>query len=141
MSLARWIRLACGVAIAGLLATGCSPVGAGTERQEIRTIEVTIEHSLFVPETLDVQPGETVRFVVRNNDPIDHEFLIGDETVQQVHEEGTEAHHGARPGEISVPAAKTRSTTYTFGHAGYTLFGCHLPQHYDYGMKGLIVIS
>lgn len=123
-----------------VLATGCSSADAGS-RDGIRTIEVVIEHSLFVPDTLHVEPGETVRFVVRNNDPIDHEFLIGDEEVQRVHEEGTEAHHGARPGEISVPAEAMRSTTYTFGHEGYTLFGCHLPQHYDYGMKGSITIE
>ena len=124
-----------------VLTAGCSSVDAGTAEDGIRTIEVVIEHSLFVPGTLHVEPGETVRFVVRNNDPIDHEFLIGDEEVQRVHEKGTEAHHRAKPGEISVPAEATRSTTYTFGLEGYTLFGCHLPQHYDYGMKGSITIS
>lgn len=133
------------LAIALLVAATAVVVGqaqlrAGTE-ERIRTIHITVEDSLFTPDTFDVQPGETVRFVVENTDFIDHEFLIGDEAVQRAHEEGTEAHHGAKPGEISLPAHSTRETTYTFPHAGYTLFGCHLPGHYDYGMRGLIVIS
>jgi uncharacterized cupredoxin-like copper-binding protein len=82
-----------------------------------------------------------VTFVVRNDDPIDHEFLIGDEAAQDLHESGTEAHHGDRPGEISVPAGTTVSTSYTFEEPGTLLFGCHLPQHYAYGMKGVIRIT
>lgn len=110
-------------------------------RDGIRTIEVTIEHSLFVPSRIEVSPGETVRFIVHNTDPIDHEFLIGDTAVQLRHESGTEPHHGAKPGEISIPALQKRSTTYTFGEAGSSIFGCHLPLHYDYGMRGSIRIG
>jgi uncharacterized cupredoxin-like copper-binding protein len=77
---------------------------------------------------------------VHNSDPIDHEFLIGDEHMQQIHENGTEAHHGARPGEISVPALSTRTTTYTFTDPGTLFYGCHLPSHYAYGMKGVFQI-
>ena len=59
--------------------------------------------------------------------------------VQLVHEEGTEAHHAPRQGEISVPAGTTRATTVVLDDRGpYTLFGCHLPGHYRYGMVGTI---
>ena len=114
---------------------------ASAAGDDIRIVHVRIRYSAFIPDAIDVRPGETVRFVVRNADPIDHEFLIGDEAVQQVHEEGTEPHHGARPGEISVPAGETVATTYTFGERGSTLFGCHLPGHYAYGMRGTIAIA
>ncbi len=107
---------------------------------EVRTVEVRVRYSAFVPDEIHVEAGETVRFIVRNDDPIDHEFLIGDQAVQDVHEQGTEAHHGAKPGEISVPAGQTVATTYTFGAPGTTLFGCHLPGHYAYGMRGTIEI-
>ena len=120
-----------------LLLGGCDMAGASTE---IRTIKVEIEHSSFVPTELNVEAGERIRFVVINNDPIDHEFIVGDERIQLIHEKGTEAHHGARDGEISVPAFETRETSYTFGEAGQLLYGCHLPLHYKYGMKGEITI-
>ena len=90
---------------------------------------MTIHFSRFDPASLQVEPGETVRFVVTNTDPIDHEFLVGDAEMQQIHEKGTEAHHGARPGEISVPAGATVETTFTFPSTlepGWE-FACHLP--------------
>jgi uncharacterized cupredoxin-like copper-binding protein len=102
---------------------------------------VTLRFSRFVPDHFEFAAGTTVTFVVENRDPIDHEFLIGDEEVQQAHEDGTEKHHGAKPGEISVPAGKTRTTTYTFDEPGTLLIGCHLPTHYDYGMRGDIEVT
>lgn len=100
-----------------------------------------IENSRFIPATLEVKPGETVRFLVVNEDPIDHELLIGDESAQALHETGNEAHHGEKPGEISVPALSSAETTYTFGAPGKLIFGCHLPGHYAYGMRGVITIE
>ena len=99
-----------------------------------------IEHSAFEPATLEVEEGSTVTFVIRNADPIDHEFILGDEQVQQVHEEGSERHHGARPGEISIPAGATRTTTYTFDEPGPLIYGCHIFGHYDYGMRGAVEV-
>jgi uncharacterized cupredoxin-like copper-binding protein len=103
---------------------------------------VTIRYSRFDPETIVVEPGQRVRFVIRNTDPIDHEFILGDAEVQRVHEDGTEAHHAPRPGEVSVPAGETVVTTYTFPEtAGELIFGCHLPGHYDFGMRGTVTIA
>jgi uncharacterized cupredoxin-like copper-binding protein len=133
----RLVRAVVGAALAGSVVALVAAAGG----DGVRTITVTIRYSAFTPDRILVEPGETVRFVVRNDDPIDHEFLIGDESVQRIHESGTEAHHGAKPGEVSVPAGETVSTTYTFGPAGSTLLGCHLPGHYAYGMRGTIEIG
>ena len=129
------------VAAAALL---LAAVACGHESHEpgaTREIEVKLRDSRFVPDHFEVEAGTTVRFVVENRDPIDHEFLIGDAEVQRAHEEGTEKHHGAKPGEISIPALETRTTTYTFDEPGTLLIGCHLPTHYAYGMKGDITIT
>lgn len=129
-----------GVALAALLLAMVA-CGSGDQPAADEEIEVVLRFSRFVPDHIDVEAGTTVKFVVENRDPIDHEFLIGDEAAQQAHEDGTEAHHGAKPGEISVPAGETRTTTYTFEEAGTLLIGCHLPTHYDYGMRGDITIT
>lgn len=118
-----------------LIASGCNGSPVDT------SVDVTIRFSRFNPDHFEFAAGSTVTFVVENRDPIDHEFIIGNEHVQQVHEEGTEAHHGAKPGEISIPAGGTRSTTYTFDEPGPLLIGCHLPGHYDFGMKGDIEVT
>lgn len=102
---------------------------------------VTIAHSRFQPAALTVERGETVRFVIRNEDPIDHEFILGDAEVQQRHEKGTDPHRGEIPGEVSVPAAEEASTTFTFAEAGKLEFACHLPGHYVYGMRGSVLVT
>jgi uncharacterized cupredoxin-like copper-binding protein len=129
-------RVAAAALLLAAVACGQSDPGA-TERE----VHVKLRFSRFVPDHFEFAAGTTVTFVVENRDPIDHEFLIGDEDVQQAHEDGTEKHHGAKPGEISVPAGKTRTTTYTFDEPGTLLIGCHLPTHYDFGMRGDIEIT
>jgi uncharacterized cupredoxin-like copper-binding protein len=108
----------------------------------MRTVDITIHFSHFWPDHVVVSPGETVRFVVRNTDPIDHEFILGDEHVQQIHENGTELRHPPKPGEMTVPAGTTQTTTYVFPMSSPQLiFGCHTPGHYAYGMHGLVTIA
>jgi uncharacterized cupredoxin-like copper-binding protein len=104
-------------------------------------VHVRIHYSRFEPSTFSFEPGETVTFVVENADPIDHEFLLGDEGVQLAHERGTEAFHPPRPGEMTVPAGTTATTTYAFVEPGEVLLGCHLPGHYAYGMRGSISVG
>jgi uncharacterized cupredoxin-like copper-binding protein len=132
MKLVAAVLLAAGVAL-----TGCTG-GQGSER----TVELTVHHSHFSLDDLHVRPGETIRFVVRNTDPIPHELIVGDQAVQDTHEVGTESHHGERAGEVSVAPGATAVTTYRFGAAGgRLLFGCHLPGHWAYGMQGTITVG
>ena len=81
--------------------------------------------------------------MLRNTDPIDHEFILGDDAVQRRHEQGRERqHHGDAPGERSVAAGQEAATTYTFP-AGLDARG-HVrlpPGHYAYGMHGLARVS
>lgn len=128
-------RLLAALALVGLV-PAC---GAGAGASERRVV-ITIEHSRFEPSELTVPAGSTVRFLLRNTDPIDHELIVGSRAVQRKHESGTERHHGPRPGEISIPAGRTRATTYRFEEPGLVLMGCHLPDHYAYGMRGRITV-
>ena len=129
----RWIL---SLSVAATSLAGCS-AGVADEGNVVR---IRIEHSRFIPGKIDVDPGSTVTFIVTNDDPIDHELIIGDQAIQDVHETGTEEKHGARPGEISIPARSERTTTYRFEAPGELIYGCHLPGHYEYGMRGAIDI-
>ena len=121
-----------------LALTSCVAGGRASER----TVVITIEHSRFSLLDVDVEQGTTVRFLIHNLDPIDHEFIVGDEAAQQKHEVGRQRHHhGTIPGEVSVPAGTSRTTTFTFSRPGSVVFGCHLPGHYAYGMKGAITVD
>jgi uncharacterized cupredoxin-like copper-binding protein len=126
-----------GLALGALaLSGGCTAAAAPVDD----TVVIGIEHSRFSEERLTVEAGTTIRFVIENNDPIPHEFIVGDERVQRVHENGTERHHAPRPGEISIPVLSERTTTYTFEEPGELIFGCHLLGHYRFGMRGTIQV-
>jgi len=130
------LRFAAVLAAVAALALSCAPA-SGAEA----TVTLSMEHSRFGPARLHFSAGDTVRFVVHNSDPIDHELIIGDQVVQDFHEKGTEEHHGDKPGEVSVPAGETVETTYTFREPGRLFFACHLPGHYDFGMRGTISVE
>jgi uncharacterized cupredoxin-like copper-binding protein len=104
------------------------------------TVVVDIEHSTFSPANLAVEQGTTVRFVVRNNDPINHELIVGPAAVHARHADGTERTHPPVPGEVSVPALQRGVTSYTFDAVGTLEMVCHLPGHRDYGMRGEVKV-
>jgi uncharacterized cupredoxin-like copper-binding protein len=128
------IMILTGSAMAGGASSGdAAPLGPGTA-----TVHLTIRHSHFTPEHIEVRPRTTVRFVVDNADPIGHELIIGDAEVHLRHENGTERTHPPRPGEVSIAGLSTAETTFTFGDPGSVLFACHLPGHFAYGMSGTV---
>ena len=140
------------VAIAAVTAAAATATGyavdarASSEADErlgpgLVTVEVGIEHSRFSTDELHVRPGTVVRFVVRNDDPIPHELIVGGDEVHERHAAGTEAFHPPVPGEVSVGPGETGLTVYEFDEAGTFRFACHLPRHLEYGMEGEVVVS
>jgi uncharacterized cupredoxin-like copper-binding protein len=122
------------VIVAGHARAGTS--GSGVLGPGEVTVAMTIHHSRFRPDRIRVAPGTTVRFVVDNQDPINHELIVGDAEVHRRHEQGTEPVHPPRPGEVSIPATSHAETTFVFGDPGSVLYACHLPGHFRYGMSG-----
>lgn len=105
------------------------------------TLEVDIEHSRFsLPADLRVRPGTVVRFVVRNDDPIHHELIVGPSEVHALHAVGTDHRHPPVPGEVSVGPNETGVTFYRFDEPGTVRYACHLPGHVAYGMEGEISV-
>lgn len=131
-----------GIGLAVVLASVGLAAHAASSRA-VPSVAITIHYSHFSPAVVRVKEGSTVRFVITNTDPIDHEFIAGNQELQQAEETGTDTvHDGAVPGEVSVPAGTTRSTTVTFPSNPITwAFACHLPGHYAYGMRGSIEIT
>jgi uncharacterized cupredoxin-like copper-binding protein len=104
-------------------------------------VEIVIHYSQFEPSQVTVPHGVPVTFVLVNQDPIDHEWLIGDDAFHERHRHGTEAHHGARPDEVSIAAETTEETTLTFAEPGTLRYICHIPGHEAYGMVGVLTIT
>ena len=115
-----------------------APACGSAEARVATEVVLDARYSKFSDNAVTVRRGVPITFVIRNDDPIEHELIVGDADLQRRHETGTEPAHGDRPGEVSVAAGETATTTLTFDQPGLAFFACHLPGHYRYGMRGTI---
>lgn len=118
---------------------------AGDAKSNTRTIPVRMSDAMrFRPDRLDVQPGETIRFVITNTGKMLHELVIGtkkdlDEHAALMikfpgmeHEEPYMAH---------VPPGKSAQIVWTFNRPGQFDFACLIAGHYQAGMVGKINVK
>jgi uncharacterized cupredoxin-like copper-binding protein len=117
--------------LAGVMARSSDPI----------EIPIRIHYSHYEPASVMVPVGRPVTFLITNDDPIDHEWIVGDAASHERHRTGTEPVHGARPTEVSIPARSQTRTTVTFAAPGSLQFICHLPGHEAYGMVGTVTIN
>jgi uncharacterized cupredoxin-like copper-binding protein len=109
-----------------------------------RRVEITASDDLrFDPSSLTAAKGEIITFVVHNAGKADHEFVLGDEAYQEVHEADMAAgqHMMDTDNGITIPPGETEQLTWQFSEAGEVLFGCHEKGHYEGGMVGTIEVD
>jgi plastocyanin len=130
--------LVVGATAAAVVALVVLATGFGEASSNDKTIG--IRYSRFLPEAMEVGVGEPVTFTLVNDDPIGHEWMIGDAAFHERHRTGTEPFHDTVPTEVTIPALETRVTTVTFAEPGEYLYICHLPGHEAYGMTGVLKV-
>ena len=128
--------------VAATLALACLVVAAACTDATAASSEVRIGigHSRFDTKEVTVRVGEPIAFTIANNDPIEHEWIVGTAEVHARHRTGTEPYHDQMATEVTVPAYTTKQTTITFDRPGEYLYICHLPGHEKYGMRGTVVV-
>jgi uncharacterized cupredoxin-like copper-binding protein len=134
-------RTTWGVVVLALAVAGALLFAAVASASGPVTIEIHIHYSHYSPSSVTVPIGRPVTFVLINDDPIDHEWIVGDAALHERHRTGTEARHDSRPTEVTIDALTTRSTTITFTEPGSLQYICHLPGHEQYGMIGTLTIA
>ncbi|WP_282611145.1 cupredoxin domain-containing protein [Pelagibius sp. Alg239-R121] len=139
----------------------------GIASDATRTIEVTMYDNYYEPESLDVQEGETVRFVIKNEGDLVHEFNIGtteghaahqDEMMMMVEHGVLEADrinwtvarkmqasmgHGTHddPNSTLLEPGESGEVIWSFPVHATLEFACNVPGHYDAGMMGEINLT
>jgi uncharacterized cupredoxin-like copper-binding protein len=157
----RAARVALGCLVAGLLLGACeagpapaTPVPSPGTSGAPREVNLIAKDYSFLPDALDLIPGETVLLHVVNGGLEIHEAIIGDQAVQDAWEVAEAATVGAPPGPtpvVSVPpgvsgirivvaTGQRVDLVWTIpadvaapGAPAWTV-GCHIPGHWDRGM-------
>jgi uncharacterized cupredoxin-like copper-binding protein len=116
-----------------------------------RSIAVQMDDQMrFTPSTIEVQTGETIRFVVRNTGRTAHEMVLGSAVDIQAHAEamkqsstaGHDAPHSHGTGAaITVAAGQTGELVVSFPQAVALQMACLIPGHYEAGMRGTVNVS
>ena len=120
----------------------------GDIRAVSRTIELDMHDSMrFNQHDIEVNQGETIRFVIKNSGQLPHEFVLGTREDLAAHakemaEHAAAGHHMAHdePNMISVEPGKAGEVVWQFTQAGVVDFACLVPGHFEAGMKGRVVI-
>lgn len=123
--------------------------GAGSTAGDVtaRTIEIEMQDNKYVPDTVEVADGETVRFVFTNNGTVAHDAFIGDEAAQDDHDTEMSGddmgggHDMDDADAVTVEPGDTGELTHTFAAGDDVLIGCHEPGHYDGGMRLTIDVT
>lgn len=143
--------------LGALLVAGCDtgataatpPIVPGTSSGP-REVNLIAKDYSFLPDTLDLVPGETITLHVINGGLEVHEAIIGDAAVQDAWEVAEAATVGAPPGPtplVSVPpdvsglrivvaSGERADVVWTVPALTSPLIvGCHIPGHWDKGMQ------
>jgi uncharacterized cupredoxin-like copper-binding protein len=118
-----------------------------------RSIAVNMDDQMrFTPSQIDVQAGETIRFVVTNSGRTAHEMVLGSDKAIREHAEAMkqaaakgstnqEEHHHGTGAAISVAAGKTGELVVSFAQATRLQMACLVPGHYEAGMRGTLEVK
>ena len=120
----------------------------GDPKKASRIVQIAMRETedgkmLFSPENLSFRLGEQVKFVLRNNGKVEHEFVLDTLAGNQAHKAemaknpGME-HHDANAKDVDP--AKTGELLWKFTKAGTFEFACLIPGHYEAGMKGTVTV-
>lgn len=118
---------------------------AGDAKDVKRTIAASMTDAMrFSPDKIDVKQNETLRFVLKNNGKLMHEFVIG--TKKDLDEHAAlmlkfpNMEHD-EPYMAHVPPGKTGEIVWKFNQTGNFQFACLIAGHYQGGMVGSITVA
>lgn len=129
-------------------AHGFSAGEPGNAKRPARVVQVIMREGdgkmLFVPERIEVKRGEQVRFVLKNDGELDHEFVLATAAENVKHAEdmkkNPEMDHDD-PNAKRVQPKKSRDLVWRFTKKGVFEYGCLIPGHREAGMIGTVIVK
>jgi uncharacterized cupredoxin-like copper-binding protein len=120
----------------------------GDPKRPARIVPITMRETngkmLFVPQEVDVKKDEQVKFVIRNNGELDHEFILATTAENFKHAEAMKKNpdmeHDDPNGKRLAPRT-SGEILWRFTKTGEFEFACLIPGHREGGMVGKVVVK
>ena len=120
----------------------------GNPKKLSRVVQVTMREGdgkmMYVPEKVAVRKGEQIKFVIRNNGELDHEFILAttEENLKHAKEmmKNPEMEHDD-PNAQRLAPKQVKEIVWKFTKAGTFEFGCLIPGHREAGMTGKVAVK
>ena len=127
---------------------GFSAGEPGDPKKPARVVQVTMGEMdgkmMFMPAKVEVKKGEQIKFVLRNNGELDHEFILATTAENLKHGEAMKKNpdmeHDDPNGKRLAPK-KADEIVWKFTKAGEFEYGCLIPGHREAGMIGTIIVK
>ncbi len=118
---------------------------AGDAKGVKKTVEfVMTDNMRFTPDYIEVKQGETVKFVLKNNGAVLHEFVMGSKAELDEHAalmaKFPNMEHD-EPYMAHVKPGTSGEIVWTFNRPGDFDFACLIAGHYQAGMVGKIKVT
>ena len=120
----------------------------GNSIKPARVVEITMRERdgemIFVPAAIEVRTGEHIRFVLKNEGEFDHEFVLDSfdrNAKRRIEMEKNPVMEHDYPNTTRITAKKSAKIHWRFTKAGTFEFADLHPDHYDAGMKGVVVVT
>lgn len=120
----------------------------GDAKKPARVVQVTMNEAsgkmMFIPDRVEIKRGEQIKFVLRNNGELDHEFVLATTTENSKHAEEMKKNPDMEhddPNAKRLVSKKSSEIVWKFSKAGTFEYGCLIPGHREAGMIGTIVVK
>ena len=119
----------------------------GNPKQPARPVLITMRETdgkmLFDVTRIELRRGEQVRFILRNNGALDHEFVLATKTENDKHAEEMKKNPDMEhddPNAKRLAPKKAGNFVWRFTKRGEFEFGCLIPGHREAGMTGTVIV-
>lgn len=120
----------------------------GDPKKPARIVQIVMREAdgkmLFQPNRIEVKKGEQIRFQLRNNGAVDHEFVVAtvEENLKHMAEmqKNPDMEHDD-PNAKRLAPKKTGEILWRFTKAGEFDFSCLIPGHRESGMFGTVIVK
>lgn len=120
----------------------------GDSNKSARVVQISMGEAdgkmFFTPSKVEAKVGEQIKFVLRNDGELDHEFVLAIAADNRKHAEAMMRHPKMEhddPNARKLEPKKTGEIVWKFSKAGEFEFACLIPGHREAGMFGTVTVK